>query len=289
MLRSILVATDLSMRSERAIRRAAMLAGSTGAALTMLHVVDDDQPQSVVDAEARDAGRVLVDEAEALRAARGIDPNVTVQTGHPAEAIAREATGHDLVVMGAHRRRILADVFVGTTIERVIRTSARPVLMASGPAAAPYRSVVAALDFSPSSDHAFATAAAFGMLDAPRLTLVHAYTPHAKGMMLYAGASDEAVQDHVLRTSVEATAAIRERRDGLSLPSSTLVTADAREGDPARVVAACVGDVDADLLVIGTRGATGLSRFLLGSVAETLLRTLEIDILTAPAPAGGGS
>jgi len=285
MLRSVLAATDLSMRSERAIRRAARLAGSMHAGLTMLHVVDDDQPAAVVEVESRDAQRMLADEADALRETLGTEPVVTVRAGHPAETIAHEAAAgaYDLVVMGAHRRRILADVFVGTTIERVIRTSRRPVLMANGPAPAAYRSVVVALDFSSHSDRALDVAAALGLLAAPRLTLVHACAPHAKGMMLHVAGSEDAIQDHVLRTSVEAAAAIRSRRDALALPPTTLVDAQTPEGDPGRVVAACVAQAEADLLVIGTRGAGGLSRILLGSVAETLLRTLEIDVLAVPA------
>ena len=70
---------------------------------------------------------------------------------------------------------------------------------------------------------------------------------------------------------------------GRRLPPTTLVDARRRRRIPGRVVAACVAQAEADLLVIGTRGAGGLSRILLGSVAETLLRTLEIDVLAVPA------
>jgi hypothetical protein len=52
------------------------------------------------------------------------------------EAQAREA---DPIIMGAHRRRFLRDVFIGTTIERVTRTAGRPVLMANAATAAPWR------------------------------------------------------------------------------------------------------------------------------------------------------
>jgi nucleotide-binding universal stress UspA family protein len=39
--------------------------------------------------------------------------------------------------MGAHRKRILRDVFIGTTIERVMRTGRHPVLMVNRPPADP--------------------------------------------------------------------------------------------------------------------------------------------------------
>jgi nucleotide-binding universal stress UspA family protein len=51
------------------------------------------------------------------------------------------------------------------------------------------------------------------------------------------------------------------------------------EGDPVGVIARIVARLDADLVVIGTRGHTGLKRALLGSVADAALRTLECDVL----------
>jgi len=54
------------------------------------------------------------------------------------------------------------------------------------------------------------------------------------------------------------------------------------DGHPARVVGDVIGATDADLLVLGTRGESGLKRFLMGSVADRLLRTIEIDILAVP-------
>lgn len=288
-MRSLLAATDLSSRSDRALRRAGLLAGASGAGLTILHVVDDDQPEAMVEAEIRDAERVLADEASALGAACGVAPVVTIRSGHPADRIAREAEagGHDLVVMGAHRRRVLADVFVGTTVERVVRTGRQPVLMANGPASTAYRSVAVGLDFSPDSDRALAAAAGLGLLAAPRLTLIHAAPLDATGLMAFAGASADAVQDHLSRARAEAAAALRARRDGLDLPATTTASVEIRAGDPARVVADCAAQAGADLLVIGTRGAGGLSRLLLGSVAETLLRTMQIDVLAVAARTGG--
>jgi nucleotide-binding universal stress UspA family protein len=66
------------------------------------------------------------------------------------------------VVMGEHRKRLLRDVFVGTTIERVMRIGHRPVLMASGPAEWTYRRVLAAVDTSESAAYALRTAQRLG-------------------------------------------------------------------------------------------------------------------------------
>jgi nucleotide-binding universal stress UspA family protein len=46
---------------------------------------------------------------------------------------------------------------------------------------------------------------------------------------------------------------------------------------------------DIDLVVLGTRGRTGLDRYLLGSVAETIVRTAPVPVLTVPAPESNAS
>ena len=78
-------------------------------------------------------------------------------------------------MLGAHRRDLLRDVFVGTTAERVMRHGDRPVLMVNRPPAGPYRGVLAAADLDEGSAHALRTAAALGLLDGADLTVLHAF------------------------------------------------------------------------------------------------------------------
>lgn len=79
-------------------------------------------------------------------------------------------------------------------------------------------------------------------------------------------------------------------------PADNRVKADHRllEGDPATEILKLAQDAGADLIVMGTHGTTGLSRLLMGSVAESVLRKAPCPVLTirgafkgaAPAPAG---
>lgn len=77
--------------------------------------------------------------------------------------------------------------------------------------------------------------------------------------------------EHALSTVVEAAA---ERDADLD------VAADVREGRPAEEVVSHADGVDADLVVTGTRGRHGEDRFLIGSVAETVVRTCPVPVLT---------
>ena len=61
----------------------------------------------------------------------------------------------------------------------------------------------------------------------------------------------------------------------------TDVTTAVREGDPAGEICAYAGEVGADLIVTGTRGRHGEHAFLLGSVAEAVVRRSPVPVLTA--------
>jgi nucleotide-binding universal stress UspA family protein len=52
------------------------------------------------------------------------------------------------------------------------------------------------------------------------------------------------------------------------------------EGDPATVIAETAAETGADLVVMGTHGRTGLTRFVMGSVAEDVLRKAPCPVLT---------
>ena len=58
------------------------------------------------------------------------------------------------------------------------------------------------------------------------------------------------------------------------------VTAVVREGRPANEIADYAREIDADLVASGTRGRHGENRFLIGSVAERVVRTCPVPVLT---------
>jgi len=281
----ILAATDFSPRSQRAVRRAGLLAQSRGAELTLVHVVDDDLPPDLVALERREAERILGEQIGAMAELRGLQPRALVIAGDPFDGILRaaESMGADLVVMGTHRKQLLRDIFVGTTIERVIRTGTSPVLMVNNEVKQPYGTAMAAVDLAEPSVNAIRIGKALGLPDGERLTLVHAFLPLAKGQMFYAGLSQDTIDDYVaderLRAIKELTAFLEENRvedHGQSLHID--------EGTPSEVISKAVEQSKPDVLIIGTHGRTGIAKALLGSVTEKVLRSLEVDILAVPPP-----
>jgi nucleotide-binding universal stress UspA family protein len=90
-MKKILVATDFSTRSDRAIRRAILLAKKFEAAVSLIHVVDDDRPTRIVDAERESASMLLSEQARSLRELDGVDCTGSVTLGSVSEEIIKAA------------------------------------------------------------------------------------------------------------------------------------------------------------------------------------------------------
>jgi nucleotide-binding universal stress UspA family protein len=279
----ILAATDFSTRSQRALRRAGLLARDSGADLTLVHVVDDDQPSDLIALESREAERILGEQIGAIAELRGLPSRALVVTGDPFDGILRAAasTRADLVVMGAHRKQLLRDVFVGTTIERVIRTGPFPILMVNKEVDQPYRTALAAVDMSGPSVNAIRTGGVLGLPGGDRLALVHAFLPLAKGKMFYAGISRDTIDGYVAEERLRATKELIAFLEANGLDDHAR-SMRIEEGAPSEVISEAVEQLNPDVLIIGTHGRTGFAKVLLGSVTEEILRSLDIDILAVP-------
>jgi nucleotide-binding universal stress UspA family protein len=72
----------------------------------------------------------------------------------------------------------------------------------------------------------------------------------------------------------------------LHLPDSVRTTQELRMGSPAEVIEACARSVGADLVVLGTHGRRGLSRLVMGSVAERTLHLARHPTLIVHPPSG---
>jgi universal stress protein E len=280
----ILAATDFSTRSQRALRRAGLLARATGAELALVHVVDDDQPQALIEMEGREARRILAEQVDVVPEFRGVQCHPMVTTGDPFDAILRTAAALTaaLIVMGAHRKQFLRDVFVGTTVERVIRTGPYPVLMVNNEVSSgPYRTVLAPIDMSDSSAYALEVAQTRRLTNNVHVTLLHAFYPTAKTKLILSGLDQPSIEQYVAGFRQEAANELAAFLLMNSL-SSNGWSQRLEEGEPFEVISHVVKETRPDLLVIATHGRSGLMKLLLGSVTEQVLRSLDIDILVVP-------
>ena len=80
--------------------------------------------------QALDAAKRMSAQAEKLPPAlfRAARPKLEVRVGNPVKEILRAGRARDLVVLVAHRKSLLGDMVLGTTVERVLRHCRIPVL-----------------------------------------------------------------------------------------------------------------------------------------------------------------
>ncbi len=246
-------------------------------------MIDDDQPPRLLKAQEREARNLLDDLAATVREVDRLPCDTRLDFGEPFQAIAEtaEAVHADVIVMGPHRRQALRDVFIGTTIERTIRHSHQPIIMANVVPAGRYDRVLVTTDLSDCSETAVTKARELGILDHVETTVVHAFEAPAQSMMIRSSMTMDQLKDYIAEEEERATGEVAEflRKVGLR-PSRSIV--QLTELSAAETLRDCVRKQKVDLVVIGTHGRTGAARFFLGSVAEEILRRSEVDVLVVP-------
>jgi nucleotide-binding universal stress UspA family protein len=138
-VQALLVPTDFSSHSGRALDHAIALARALDARVHLLHAVhlpaaaalgevelltDDIRPRM------RDAAARKLEKARQKVAGAGVEAQTHLEEGSPAEVIVRlaETLSADLIVMGMHGWSGIPHIVLGSTAERVIRTAPCPVM-----------------------------------------------------------------------------------------------------------------------------------------------------------------
>lgn len=144
-----------------------------------------------------------------------------------------------------------------------------------------YKNILVAIDDSATSRRALDEAIALSKLHAARLEIVHAVdesmvetlATHG-GALTNVGQFDKALIEN--GKSVLETAVASARAAGVDPAENLLTSHDLHAADQ---IAKAVTSANADLLVVGSHGRRGFRRLLLGSVAEDLMRKVEISVL----------
>jgi nucleotide-binding universal stress UspA family protein len=287
-LRRILLATDLSARSDRALDRAARLALDNQADLVVLHVLEATEemrraPRASVwapfdggGAEWPEINPRLVNLARRQLSAQLKDvadrAQIRIEAGDPAELILRLAKepSTDLVVTGVARNEFLGRFTLGKTVERVLRETVVPLLIVNEPALSAYRAVAIAVDFSESSRKALQHALA--LFPGKRFLVFHGYDlPYGSF-----------VRDHLPEGSAQIEAMAKTRKfldEVVAAEERTRLDVIVEEGDPATRLRELSRQGALELVVLGSNPRGALVNALLGNVAQRIVAALPCDAL----------
>lgn len=283
-IRTLVAGVATLQPGDPVLRPALRLAARTGAELHLVHACAPDREVLAAYAHAGGAAdpAALYDDAlrarlQAQAAALGGEARVVchARAGRPEEVLPRVAAevGADAMLLAPTRRGRVAGALLGTTAEHVLRHAVVPVLVLHGEPA--FHRVLLTTDLSshsiPAHERGLALASAAAAGPHPALRTLYV-TPPASLEQTVDGADDDV------------NAAIRELAELLPLHAidGRVPAACVRFGEPAEAILREAREWSADLLVLGTHGRRGAARWLLGSVAESVLRRAPCSVLVIP-------
>lgn len=292
MYRRILVPLDGSAFAEAALPLALELSRRTGADIRLVTVLEPVTSYAYEGWEgaAQDwTQRYLEDVLERIEDDAEGEVDHVVRNGHTVDTLQQEAEdwGADLVVMASHGRGALSRLWLGSVADGFIRQTNLPLLVVRPEEKAErpddfshsFRTILVPLDGSELSETALEHAIEFGELFGATyhltrvvsypVDLASPYLPHTTQM------NREVVEDakRSAATYLENRAASLRERD---LDVTTSVVTDPQ---PGRGVIAEVDEAKADMVAMSTHGRRGLSRVMLGSTADKVLRGLHKPLL----------
>jgi nucleotide-binding universal stress UspA family protein len=262
-LKRVLVATDLDHDSGPVLRTAARLAHLAGAELHLLYVEREPTKDG--------AARLMEHFARAAPEAPQV-VSVRVLPGNPAEEIVNRARDLDVdaVILGPHRGGNRSDGGLGSTAAEVVRTASCPCLVAAAELSLPMERVLAAVDLTDEAIDVLDVALSWASALRPRATIARLDALHVAPEP----------------SSETAAGAIREKVERVRAAAGRAARVELEEcvtsgSDPADSILHEAVAREADLLVIGTRGAVKPGSEL-GSVSAAVARATRCPLLLVP-------
>lgn len=290
-IENILFPTDFTPRAEDAFSHAVHLASQHDARIHVFNVVtpeeaDQTNPMDYLPLERSEGVLVLAAEDVDLPGAPKPEASVEIiyrkmEGVSPAKEIIEYVAEHeiDLVVMGTHGRQGIERLLSGSVSEEVVRQSPSPVFTVLGrdePQPGPeIQSVLAPVDFSESAHLGLAHARELAHVYNASLDLLHV-VEEAVFPSVYGIDPITPYMPDVQNRAREALEQLAEEVVGGVVPTNLHVM----PGYAARDIIDFAEEHDTGLIAMATHGRTGLERFLIGSVAEKVIRGATCPVFT---------
>ncbi len=297
MYQQIMVPLDGSRFAESALSVALSISRRAGASVHLVTVMEPLPSFAYDDWEhaAEEWGRTYLENTrERVVPLAGGDVTVGLLSGHVADLLGQEVERRsvDLVVMATHGRGALSRAWLGSVANAFLHRAGRPVLLVrpeEGEARDPatdvsFRRMLIPLDGFALSESMIDPAVEFGGLFDAAYRLVRVvpypiqfnspYLPNAVQINEeYTDSARKSAEEYLVRHADPLQAR------GLRVDTAAVVVAQ-----PIQGIVAEVEDGDCDLIAMATHARTGMTRMLLGSTADKVVRTSRVPVLLFPAP-----
>ena len=290
-IKKVLVPVDFSPPSTLAVNHGVALARKFRATLSLIHVVESSSaPLYIFPAESDKVEAQRQDQAEKMlpllvsdEDQDDLDVKFIVRAGDVEDVIHAVAGEEhaDVVVMGTHGRGLFGRLFIGSVTQALLRKLGVPVLTVcrvSRPL--DFKRILFATDFGPDSDKGFQIALDIAAETRAALTVAHAIDKRPG--MTYETPEVQELFDE------QRTEALKEAHDKFAQFKMKATRRDVSvkcvlaEGEAAETLVRIADETEADFIVLGLRNKGAMSRALLGSTAEPVIRAAHVPVLSVP-------
>lgn len=297
-IQNVLLPTDFSACADHALSHAVGIANQFDADLHFLHVVNELDPdwygitnvqeeavklRDQIRNEARERLDELVPDTE-------LDTTVSLQLSFDVADTINEYVDErniDLVVMGTHGRQGLERLMLGNVANKIVRHAPCPVLTVREEVPweedeeIRFEDILAPIDFSDHSRIALRSSKDLASAYGARLHLM--FVAEQRTVPTFSdtgipGVSVVEMDPEIVKNAEKALEQLDDRVGGPTVEGKYHV----QEGSVSRNVVDFAETHGVDLIVMATRGLTGVSRFLLGSNTERIVRVAPCPVLTLP-------
>ena len=284
----ILVGVDYSKTSKMALRETVRIAAAQNCAVLCVHVMDQD----VVDAFKKnhefdiagvmDFANSRLEEFTVESVGTSDYLTTRVLVGNPFREIIKiiDTVKPSLLVLGANGFSNRYSGRAGVLASRCVGKAPVDVMLVRRGQNKPFKSIIACVDFSKNSIKAAFKAGELAELEGATLRLVHVHQPslYCEPVYGFAETSLPALMEPSIIAQLEEKLQDLSREvqsESGNIEVSTIVKMSMRVCSGVKEQ---IDEVEADLVVLGTRGRTGLKGFLMGTTAERILHDSESSV-----------
>ncbi len=280
----ILLSTDGSLYSEGAIREGIKIAKKCSSRLSVVSVIETNPEYDAIAPQmAEKSGKALRQHLDGIAATakkEGVACETVVRQGGDAykdivdEAAKQKST---MIVMGRRGRTGLSRLMMGSVTARVIGHAPCSVLVVPRAAKVEFKNILVATDGSRHSAAAASEAIGIAKLNGSKLTVVSVVpsdlaTPTDVDFSVV---QRETIAEKEMGGAEKNAKAVKEaaQKEGVAVQAFVM------SGRPADAIIETAKEKNADLIVLGSHGRTGLEKLLMGSVAERVIVLANCAVL----------
>ncbi len=272
----LLLATDGSQFGEGAIRESIRLARQCSSQLSVVSVIETNPEYETIAPQllekAEKSTREHLESIKAQAKKEGVDCTISILEGEDsyslitAEAVKSKTS---MIIMGRRGKTGLKRLALGSTTARVIGHAPCNILVVPRAALVEFKNIVVATDGSKYSTAAAAEAIGIAKRNTSKLTVISVVPAEIAAPTDIELAMTQ--REHIAEKEMHAAETNAKVIKDAAIKAGVTVQAFVMSGKPADAIIETAKDSNADLVILGSHGRTGLEKLLMGSVAERVI------------------